>query len=48
MRRIQVAKYTYPIDLVNKDGTEYTPSDSAKNLIKRILNPDPSARLTAA
>jgi serine/threonine protein kinase len=38
----------YPTDLVNKDGSEYSPSDSAKSLIKKILNPDTSMRLTAA
>lgn len=47
MRKIQTAKYSYPTDLQNKDGSEYQPSASLKSLIKKILNPDVSTRLTA-
>jgi len=48
MRKIQSGKYSYPTDLQNKDGSEYTPSTQLKSLIKKILNPDVSTRLTAA
>ena len=48
MRRIQAGKYSYPTDLTNKDGSEYTPSQPLKSLIKRILDPNPTTRLTAS
>ena len=46
-RRIQRGTYQYPDDLREKDGTEYTPSQPLKNLIRKIIEPNPITRYTA-
>lgn len=46
-RKIISAKYTWPPFLTNKAGKPSDHSAQAKNLVRRILNPDASRRPTA-
>lgn len=45
-RKIQTGRYQYPNDMIEKDGSSYTPSQSLKNLIRKILEPNPALRIT--
>ena len=46
-RNIQKAKYTWPDDLREKDGTKFTPSSDLKALMRKILEPNVSLRFDA-
>lgn len=45
-RKIQAGRYQYPNDMIEKDGSTYTPSCSLKALIRKILEPNACMRLT--
>ena len=45
-RKIQSGRYQYPIDMLEKDGSIYTPTSSLKNLIRKILEPNASLRIS--
>ena len=46
-RNIQKAKYVWPDDLKEKDGSKYTPSPELKGLLRKILEPNVQFRYTA-
>lgn len=46
-RKITSGKFTWPCFLTDKRGVQVEHSQGAKNLVKRILNPDASRRPSA-
>ena len=46
-RRIIRGTYQYPDDMIEKDGSSYVPSQPLKTLIRKIIEPNTSLRLTA-
>ena len=45
-RKIQSGRYQFPNDMIEKDGSSYNPSQSLKNLIRKILEPNANLRIT--
>ena len=45
-RKIQSGRFQYPNDMIEKDGSSYNPSQSLKNLTRKLLEPNASVRIT--